>query len=356
MLGFRTGYGPTYEDVILRTPYVFAQTTKTAPWIPRDGAGLLQLGGFIYMLGGWNPGAFAVTDTTNEVWRAPVNDTGNWTQLLGQDANPPQVGVGARWRPRHMAGWVVHNVGGLDYLYVIGGDGQDGFDPNGPGDVWRSLDGITWQNMTFTAPCLGRQLALVWSQGGALYIAGGQTNIHDKTTALNDVWRSTDGGVTWVQLANAPWAPRGIICNPMPIFNGQAWVIGGGTYDDIAHDFYNDSWSYNGLVWTQVQANDIAPWIARQYQSVRVFDNQLFLLNGTNGTVTQVQGVWRSVDGVTWNQLLNVPWQASHADGFLTAADGSKVIYASGNSGMPPPNGSGPAAISNVWEMRKSLV
>ena len=273
-----------------------------AGWTPRDGAGLVSYAGNMYMLGGWNPGQFHGADTTNEVWRF---DGTTWTQLLTDDQAP----VG-RWYPRHTAGWLTHSYGGTNYIYAIGGDIQ-----RLCCDVWRSTDGVSWTQMTAAAEWGNRCLHMAASYNGALYVMGGQTDL-TKATAMHDVWRSTDGGATWTQLANAGWSVRGMVYNPC-VYNGKLWVCGGGTYD-AARDYYNDVWTFDGSTWTQVAAS--SPWAAREYHTTLVHNGELWVMNGYNGA--NIADAWVTQNGVDWMQR-PPNWTGSHADGMCSHSDGS---------------------------------
>jgi hypothetical protein len=72
-----------------------------------------------------------------------------------------------------------------------------------------------------------------------------------------------------LETADAGWAPRGQI-GGSAVFNDRMWVIGGGTYDDGKS--FNDVWSSgDGVDWRQELAS--APWSAREYHEIIVFDD-----------------------------------------------------------------------------------
>jgi hypothetical protein len=89
--------------------------------------------------------------------------------------------------------------------------------------------------------------------------------------------------------------------------------LGGGTYDTPKmpdRKFYNDVWSSaDGVTWRRhVEA---APWTARQYHEVAVFDDRLWVLEGYNKA--NRNDVWHSSDGVQWREVPNTPWRPRHA-------------------------------------------
>lgn len=75
-----------------------------------------------------------------------------------------------------------------DLLYVIGGDTADERWPGYPTDVWSSPDGVKWTRRTNQAAWGPRVLHMAASFQGKLYVMGGQTNVYDDKTAMNDVW------------------------------------------------------------------------------------------------------------------------------------------------------------------------
>ncbi len=334
---------------------VFTLQNSNTPWCARDGAGLLELNGDLYMLGGWNgsapPPFFGGTKrTTNEVWKS--TDKGvTWTLILAEGLAP--------WSPRHTAGWVSHSDG---YMYIIGSDVF-----NGPGstplagggigtsDVYRSNDGVTWQTMTTTAPWGPRVLHMAASFGGALYVMGGQTNGADWTSAQNDVWKSTDGGVTWTQQPDAPWSKRAQSNsgNGLPTFNQKLWLMGGGTYGGVLFEFtyLNDVWSFDGTTWTEVSAS--AAWAPRSYNGFVAFDGLLWAINGGiddgAGSGLNTAEVWTSPDGSTWTERTIIPWRASHADGLCVLSD--RIIQGPGNGDVQEPSNPG---IGTVWSITRN--
>src|SRR5262249_35346431 len=157
--------------------------------------------------------------------------------------------------------------------------------------TWRTSNGTTWTQMSAEAPwgskltgkgkC--RILMMVGQLNGVLYVMGGQVDINDPATALDDVWQSINGGVTWTPLPRAKWAKRGMVYD-LVTFNGFLWLIGGGTYSNAqgGRTFYNDVWKFDGTTWTEVLANGHSQWPAREYHNVKSFDGKLWISGGYN--------------------------------------------------------------------------
>jgi hypothetical protein len=297
-----------------------------SPWRPRDGAGLLWFDDRLWLLGGWDgyPVAeWANANTTNEVWVS--DDLGaTWTQVHADDHAPPSTGPDAFWYPRHTAGMLTHTHEGTPYMYVVGGDIY-----YVTGDVWRSADGESWERVAAETPWEGRVLQMVGSYDGDLYVMGGQIDINDPSTTLNDVWRSEDGGATWTRLDDAPWAPRGMVYNPVE-HDGKLWLIGGGTYSELPRIFYNDVWSFDGSSWTEVSPDGEAPWLAREYHNTYAAEGLLWVSSGYGPDGLNHNDFWYSADGVTWTEAKNAPIAPGHADGVAVTPHG--VIHASGNA------------------------
>jgi hypothetical protein len=286
--------------------YQWTQLTSAAAFPARDGGGGVTYDGKMWLLGGWYP------PSCNDVWNS--TDGATWTQV--RTNNPTDSTM---WTPRHCAGYAVLN----NKMWVVGSD----FPASGhyQADAWNSTDGVNWTQTTANAPWGQRTLHVTMAYNGKLWVMGGQTmpNLVPSVPLAfyNDVWNSSDG-VNWTQVtANAGWSPRGMIQGSFE-FNGRMWLVGGGTYDTSGYPrhYYNDVWSSaDGLNWTQATAN--APWTGRQYQSVGVFDNKIWVMAGYNGGTGPggaLNDVWYSSDGVSWTNLPNTPWAPRHAPTLFT--------------------------------------
>lgn len=336
----------------------FTLTSDADPWAPRDGAAMLPLNGKLYIVGGWDPAnpAWAPTGTTNEVWESA--DAGaTWVQILARDPNPPTSGPGARFRPRHIYPGIIHRASdGFEYIYVIGGDQTDPMFPNFPSDVWRTKDGLIWEQIAASslwgsvgpggAAITGRMQHMCWSFNSSIYLAGGQSSLSDETSAMNDYWRSDDDGATWIQLGTAPWPGRGSVTGNT-VMGGFMWMVAGGAFSTIAVNTiaYNDVWKFDGVTWTLVLADGVAPFGRRLFDFVQVAldsDNRptLYLICGANGLGTNYSDIWASRDGVTWIEKTMLPRAPSHADG---------IALLNGNIIMGPGNGGIILADAQVW-------
>jgi N-acetylneuraminic acid mutarotase len=158
-------------------------------------------------------------------------------------------------------------------------------------DVWSSLDGVTWSQVTPHAPWSARSNATALTFDNKLWILGG-TPRNATYNYFSDVWSSPDG-LTWTQItATAPWGKRAF--HASTVFNNKMWVIGGFVGTPPTSHLVSDVWSSpDGISWTQTTPN--AGWMAYSKEKVLVFDNKMwvFIPNGQ---------IWSSPDGVTWAQ------------------------------------------------------
>lgn len=108
-----------------------------APWMGRDGAGIVSYKGQLWLLGGWNPSNRAVFPMicNNDVWSSRDGerlDTGE-TEHVQRRVVRPSLRLGGASYP----GYVVYK----DKMWIIGGDCNQKHYQN---DVWNSEDGKTW--------------------------------------------------------------------------------------------------------------------------------------------------------------------------------------------------------------------
>ena len=303
---------PTLPD------YQWQCITEEAAFAGRDGAGALVFKDRMWLLGGWNPRdkIHFPHICNSEIWSS--SDGASWTLENLQ----------APWEGRHTAGYAVHD----DRMWIVGGDCNQGHYQN---DVWNTDDGVHWDLVDDDVSWGPRVLHYTVAFAGKIWIIGGQTlpNFAPATEVFyNDVW-NTEDGATWTRvIENAPWSPRGMI-GGSAVFQNRIWILGGGTYDTPQTPdriFYNDVWSSaDGIHWEQhVEA---APWAARQYHEVAVFDDRMWVMEGsTHGNRSDV---WHSADGVTWHELPDTPWAPRHAASVFVYDDALWMV--AGNNMFP---------------------
>jgi len=299
-------------------------------WQPRDGAGLLVLGGRAYLLGGWLYGPL-----TNEVW---VSDNLVDWKFLGF----------APWKARHGSAWLVHH----DRLYVIGGEMLT--------DVWSSADGVNWRLENADAPFGKRYTPNSASLNGRIYVYAGLRwlgtgpngtcvagELDCQVEGFNDVWQSSDDGRTWelVQPA-APWEPRALVHGSV-VHDGEIYVIGGGLkvvppggqWAETSAEF-TDVWSSrDGKNWTLRSAQ--LPFPGRTHFSVLNSSLGCVVSDGSVGTQVNVSNdVYIAPDCMNFTPLPSPPLPARHASS-MAEFNGTIVIL-----GGPPAGGAGTA----IWQ------
>jgi len=288
--------------------YVWQKVTGQAAFTGRDGAGALVYDNKMWLIGGWNPSD--KTDfpkiTSNEVWNS-VNGA-DWTRVKPNTYAEGVFNPANDWEGRHTAGYVVYD----GKMWIVGGDANQGHYQN---DVWNSADGVNWTRVADLVPWGPRVLHHTLVFDNKIWVMGGQTLpqfAQAPQAHYADIWNSSDG-VHWEQVrTQGPiWTPRGAI-GGSAVFKGRMWIIGGGTYwtPDTPQVLYNDVWSSaDGVHWKQETPQ--APWAARKYHEVAVFDNKLWILGGCD--LKDLQDVWYSGDGANWTEVPNTPWAARHA-------------------------------------------
>ena len=128
---------------------------------------------------------------------------------------------------------------------------------------------------------------------------GGQSNTDELNAGLTDVWSSGNGAV-WIKIADNKDFLGKNISGSVVSFNGKIWIIGGGYY---GHPDSSVRWSNHvysspdGITWIR---EDDAPWVARQFADVCVWDNKLWMVGGHNGQ--NLADIWYMNKNGTWVQ------------------------------------------------------
>ena len=165
------------------------QVLTDAPWGPRHLHAAVVFNEKIWILGGE-----LVNDSVDDVWSSP--DGIKWTREVES----------APWEPRSRHSVVVFK----DQIFLVGGstsneNGYELFD-----DVWSSTDGRKWKKVTDSGEFGGREWFGLSTLGDRLILTGGvgENESNHDTERKNDVWSSVDGK-TWVQITrHAPWEAR----------------------------------------------------------------------------------------------------------------------------------------------------
>ena len=304
-------------------PYHWVLVTTNADFAPRDGAGALVYQDRMWLLGGWNPFVqhreFFPKTCNNEVWSS--QDGVSWSRVKPNSFGRQTFNHDVDWEGRHTAGYAVFQ----GQMWIIGGDVNQG---HYQADVWSSKDGKNWlqTNVNHPVPWSPRALHHTVVHRDKIWVIGGQTMPGFAPASerfYRDLW-TTKNGVHWcqVQPREPYWTPRGMI-GGSAVFQGRIWLLGGGTYDTPntpQRNFYNDVWSSaDGVNWKCHLKH--APWTARQYHEVAVWDNRLWVLEGYAAPGQNMSDVWYSADGENWQELPSTPWKPRHAASVFVYAD-----------------------------------
>lgn len=336
--------------------YTWEEEAAGARWDPRAGLRALELDNRFYVMGGRTPrppmGDIPIpgdSDLWSDVWVS--EDQGrSWELILASDgAN--------HWSPRAYFQAVTNN----GWLYLLGGQNYNvvelpfcaGLPPEicPPfasvsdffNDVWRSRDGVNWEQMTATAPWAARAGLSAAVLNGEIYVLAGSQN--DDTAIIggpptriyfNDVWKSSDGA-SWEQVTtSAPWERRagavvvvkddylyllggedGFVCEPLP---------------DCEPPYFNDVWrSADGANWELVTS--AADWSARPGHQCGVIQDTIICFGGF-GLVENPVDVWTSPDGASWSLLTAPPWNAVSPEDIKYDFD---IIVSNPDSVVPRP-------------------
>ena len=348
--------------------YTWRCVSSEVAWSPRDGAQLVSFDDRLFLLGGWNQyagdrndlagagvGTFE-SEVCSEVWCSD-DDGASWS-----------LATTAPWSGRHMHGAVVHD----DHIWIVGSENgtPDDVWKSKDGVDWDLVAStVPWEDRGNQIVTVFD--GSIWIMGGQAGAAAQTNFIADLKASkpfppdpppLRDVWR-TDDGVNWEQVTDsAPWAPRGMITGTnggVAVHDGRMWILGGGyvgsggtTLSSLRYDleaqprlkarlYHNDVWSSaNGHDWTRHLVEGEAPWAARSYHDTASWDDKLWVLGGHRGiadlpeevaTEGNRNDVWYSADGEHWEELPGTPWSARHAcgvqvhKGSLYVAAGSRV-------------------------------
>ena len=281
-----------------------------------------------------------------------------------------EVNADAPWAAR--AGLQIAEIAGD--LYLMGGRTPNApSDPPLPGDsivwsdVWKSTDlGVTWEEiLPHDTPghWPSRAYFQALTLGDKLIVLGGQdfTVIENPdcppfpsecppfislSNFFNDVWSSANG-VDWTQLtADAGWMGRAGLS--AVVYNDELYVMGGSFNDDPGviggppvRVFFNDVWkSSDGVTWEEVTKS--APWAPRAGGEAVVFDDYIYLLGGEDGFICLPGGrcppyyndVWRTQDGANWELVVEeADWPPRPGHRVVTLL-GNMVLF--GGFGLSP--------------------
>ena len=318
-----------YEKATDIESYAWTLKNSEAGWSARAGLQVVELSDDFFLMGGRTPRppSFPPIPGDSEIWGDVWKSTDRgetWEEILKTDDD-------SHWPAR--AYFQTLRKG--KYMYVIGGQNFrvepnecPPFVPDCPpfvsesdffNDVWRSRDGVHWQQRTADAGFAPRAGLSAVVHRRALYVMGGSVNDDQAIVGgppqrkyFNDVWKSYDGR-RWIKVTEeAPWAPR---AGAVVVSKGQyLYMIGGEdgfTCEPLpfcAPPYFNDVWrSRDGRKWEQM--TPAAEWVARPGHQCVVVVDQIACFGGF-GLLNNPMDVWVSRNGAHWDQVSDSPWNA----------------------------------------------
>ncbi len=207
----------------------------------------------------------------NDVWNS--DDGKKWNQVT--DSAP--------FEPRCTHASLVFQ----NKIWVIGGWANATFPKH---DVWSSGDGKTWELVTASAAFTERIQLNAISWKNAMWVIDGQ-NISTGGGSYHDVWRSVDGKTWDKQTDSLPWGDmKGL--QSITATQDTLYAIGGigvGFYD-----YLNAVWSStDAKTWKIVQP--VAEFPGRGGHTALNFKNRLWVIGGL-GQKQVLNDVWKTTD------------------------------------------------------------
>ena len=287
------------------------QSTATNQKFPaRYGHSSVVMNGAIYVIGG-NDG----TNTLNDVWKSTDGKT--WTNETQSTA------TNQKFTPRFEHSSVVMS----GEIYVIGGQSAVTGSTNYLNDVWKSTDGATWTQVisnTATTPTTTNQFSqraihssVSISSGPhqGIYVIGG---IDASTGFLDDVWKSTDGGQTWIKTTSnmKKFNPR--VGHTSFVIGDTIYIIGGRkgpkrTTGGTGTEYWDDvcKSTDGGATWEEIQASGSKFSKRDDHSSVVIEKGEykgIYVIGGFDRALNSLNEVWKSTDlGQTWRNVHTIP-------------------------------------------------
>jgi hypothetical protein len=241
--------------------------TKSAPWAAREGLSAVAFKNKIWIMGGTN--ARGDEGQMNDVWS--TSDGKNWECITQH----------APWPPLRRAECTVFK----DRLFLF----KYSEELAHPDEcTWFSDDGKTWHKTPTPAWHAYDKVSTAILKG-ELYLM--VPFYDDKVNPYNSIWRSTDG-IHWQQvIKNTPFMCVGAT---LTAYRDRLFVLGG----MLGGDSLGDSWvSQDGVTW--LQNNPKCDWKPRCWHGAAVLHDYFWILGGW-GDVDCLNDVYGSTDGQRW--------------------------------------------------------
>lgn len=301
--------GDTYlEDVWSSTNgEQWTLVTDSAPWKGRRGHSINVFndgsGNAMYLIGGFEVDEdTGYRQYTNDVWKS--TDGLNWTQIKARTDAYADTTV-TDWDPRFNHSCVNASFEGKDYLYILGGaamrENYSGlYSFKYYNDVWRSSDGISWEELSSTDFGERSEFAAFFDEeSNRLYLHGGvhstlietEDNYNHPVENYEAIWYSDDG-TTWnTDTTLMIWRAGHDVFK----YSDHLWIFPGKT---TSYKKFHMAWS--NLHYTYRKGTDDA-WVLDsegsafngRHSYVRlIFENKVYVMGGETGDKGPDNDVW----------------------------------------------------------------
>ena len=234
-----------------------------------------------------------------------VNDTWEWDGTTWTNVTPLSTSPDGR------CNFAMSYDAGRGRTVIYGGLSSGSFFPN---DTWE-WDGAQWNNVSPAGPNPGPRFeySMSYDPVHQVSVLFGGVSINGMTAnSLNDTW--TWNGVTWTNvIANGVAGSPPARDNQMMIYDGASKatiMVGGcGGAAFTCSPLYADAWSWNGTVWTQLAPGGTT--FAGRYGGGIDYDasRQRVVVFGGGNLSTEINDTWElSWNGTTYswsNPLVN---------------------------------------------------
>ena len=273
----------------------------------RRGHSLVAFNNTLFLIGG-----FSVDEETgirtyrNDVWQSTDGEV--WTEIKSNIDVAEDDSL--NWVPRMHHKCLVANHGGVDYIYLIGGqsmrEGVEGrYAMTYFNDVWRSTDGINWQKLFNTNYGIRSEHAATVNANGRLFIQGGihgtifeSENNSSHPIADYQFLYYSDNGVDWEKDYNIDIVEDGYMwraSHEMVYYKNKIWTLPGKTNSNNHYHFateqYYPTWTYDTEFGLDSKGTAID---ARHGYSAVVFKEHIYVLGGNTNRKGQENDVWKA--------------------------------------------------------------